>query len=183
MRFWGIRGNFEVIVEAGIRLFVLLYGAKERSLNVHRYFTYNKLNSSSKTQVKPEKLPPTEVAAEYHSLRVHCQIIEWKSNDLSEFRPTQWGWKNIHGRLEPIDTTLEPGPPELLNVIRCNCKLSTKTPCGAGNCSCRKNGLPCVAACGHCHGNNCTNVPQFNELVDDDDECFERNAFELFEFV
>ena len=25
---------------------------------------------------------------------------------------------------------LEPGPAELLNVTRCNCMLSTKTPCG-----------------------------------------------------
>lgn len=123
-------------------------------MRVQRYTTCNRLNSFSKTKEKPEKLSPTEKAAEYNSLR----------------------------RFEPIDTTLEPGPPELLNVIRCNCKLSTKTPCGKGNCSYRKNGLSCVAACGHCHGNNCANVVQFED-VDDEDECFERNAFELFEFL
>ena len=49
------------ITEAGIRLFLLLYGAKQTSLRVQRYTTYNRLNSFSKTKVKPEKLPPTEL--------------------------------------------------------------------------------------------------------------------------
>ena len=144
------------ILEAGIRLFLLLYGAKEATLNIHRYITYTRLNYSSKNQVKPEKLPPTESAAEFHSLRVHCQILKWKNEDQTDFSPTQWGWKNCNGSFEPIDTILEPGPAELLNVIRC--KLSTKNLCGANNCSCRKNGLPCVTACRNCHGNNCTHV-------------------------
>ena len=33
------------------------------------------LYSSSKTQIKLERLPPTESAAEHHSLPVHCQIL------------------------------------------------------------------------------------------------------------
>ena len=114
-----------------IRLFLLLYGAKETTLNMHRYITYARLNYSSKNQVKREKLPPTESAAEFHSLRVHCQILKWKNEDQTDFSPTQWGWKNCNVRFEPIDTILKPGPAELLNVIRCHCKLSTKNPCGA----------------------------------------------------
>ena len=82
---------------------------------------------------------------------------------------------------EPIDTILEPGPEELLNVIRCNRTLLTKNPCGANNCSCRKNGLPCVTACRNCHGNNCTNVSKVEIMDDSEDESFERNAFELFD--
>ena len=77
------------ILEAGIRLFLLLYGAKETTLNMHRYVTYTRLNYSSKNQVKPEKLPPTESAAEFYSLRVHCQILKWKNEDQTDFSPTQ----------------------------------------------------------------------------------------------
>ena len=121
------------------------------------------------------------MSAEFHSLRVHCQILKWKNEDQTDFSPTQWGWKNCNGSFEPIDTILEPGPAELLNVIRCNCKLSTKNPCGANNCSCRKNGLPCVTACRNCHGNSCTNVSKVEIMDDSEDESFERNAFELFD--
>ena len=64
------------ILEAGIRLFILLHGAKETILNMHRNITYTRLSYSSKNQVKPEKLSPTESAAEVHSSRVHCQILK-----------------------------------------------------------------------------------------------------------
>ena len=84
------------ILEAGIRLFLLLYGAKETTLNIHRYITYTRLNYLSKNQVKQEKLPPTESAAEFHSSRVHCQILKWKNEDQTDFSPTQWGWKNCN---------------------------------------------------------------------------------------
>ena len=53
------------ILKAGIRLFLLMYGAKQMALNMHRYITYTRLNYSSKNQVKPEKVPPPESAAEY----------------------------------------------------------------------------------------------------------------------
>ena len=132
-------------------------------------------------ELKPEKLLPTESAAEFYSLRVHCQILKWKNEDRTDFSPTQWGWKNCNGSFEPIDTILEPGQAELLNVIRCNCKLSTKMSCGANNCSCSKNGLPCVTACRNCHGNNCTNISKVEIMDDSEDESFERNAFKLFD--
>ena len=48
------------------------------------------------------------------------------------------------------------------------------------NCSCRKNGLPCVIACRNAHGENCTNVSKVEIMDDSEDESFERNAFELF---
>ena len=73
------------ILEARIRLFLLLYGAKETTLNMYRYITYTRLNYSSKNL----KLPLTESAAEFHSLRVHCQILKWKNEDQIDFSPTQ----------------------------------------------------------------------------------------------
>ena len=59
---------------------------------MHRYITYTRLSYSSKNQVKPEKLPPTESAAEFPSLRIHCQILKWKNEDQTDFSPTQWEW-------------------------------------------------------------------------------------------
>ena len=147
---------------------------------MYRYTTYTRLNYSSKTQVKPKKLPRTESAAEYDSLRVHCYSLKWKNEDQTDFSSPHWGWKNCIGSFEPINTILESGPAELLNVIRCSSKLSTKTLCGANNCSCRKIGLLCITACGNCHGKNCTNVSKFETMDDLEDESFERNAFELF---
>ena len=58
---------------------------------MHRYITHTRLNYSSKYQVKPEKLPPTESAAEFHSLQVHCQILKWKNKKQTDFSTTQWG--------------------------------------------------------------------------------------------
>ena len=69
---------------------------------------------------------------------------------------------------------------QLLNIIRCNYKLSTKTPCGANNSSCQKIGLPCITACGNCHGSNCTNISKVEIMDNSEDQSFERNAFEVF---
>ena len=64
-------------------------------------------------------------------------------------------------------------------VVKCNCKSSTKTPYGANNCSYRKISLPCISACGNCHGNNCTNVSKFEIMGDLANQSFEMNALEL----
>ena len=57
---------------------------------MHRYITYTRFNYSSKNQLKPEMLPPTESAAEHHSLRVRCQICNWENEDQckTDFSPT-----------------------------------------------------------------------------------------------
>ena len=41
-------------------------------------------------------------------------------------------------------------------------------------CSCRKHGLKCVSACGHCHGTECNNVSDV--FVDDNTADVENNA-------
>ena len=51
----------------------------------------------------------------------------------------------------------EPASDELLKVIRCNCKVTSKNLCRWKQCSCRSNGLKCVAACGGCRGTECQN--------------------------
>ena len=64
-------------------------------------------------------------------------------------------------------------PETLLKFVRCKCKLSTKNPCGTNICSCNKNGLKCVTACGDCQGKSCQNAEEIslspeNEEFDQD---------------
>ena len=54
-------------------------------------------------------------------------------------------------------TDQEPAPDELLNVIRCNCQATSKKLCSGKQCSCRSNGLRCIAPCGGCRGTECQN--------------------------
>jgi hypothetical protein len=60
------------VAQAGLKLFVSKYGGKDNNtLSNLRYTSYMNLLATSKSQVKPERLPPTENAAENHSYRVH----------------------------------------------------------------------------------------------------------------
>ena len=96
--------------------------------------------------ILPEKLPPSERAAHFHGFRVHLQVIIWKMlDDESQLDPTEWGWKSHNGHLLPIAADNEIAPAELLKVIRCKCKMTSKNPCGANTCTCRKNGLRCMS--------------------------------------
>ena len=60
----------EAISKAGVRLFVILFGGKQDdSLNYLQYVKFLEMASSSKA-IDPQKLPPTERAAHFHSLKV-----------------------------------------------------------------------------------------------------------------
>ena len=163
----------EQVGKAGARLFAILFGGKHGDdLNYLRYVKFLEMVSASKI-VDPQKLPPTERAAHFHSLRVHLQVILWKRlthQDL-DFNPEQWGWKLDGTQISPIMTDLAAGPESLLKFVRCKCKLSSRNPCGTNICSCRKNGLMCVTACGDCRGVNCNNAEDFtlDELEEDFD--------------
>jgi len=120
----------------------------------------------------------TENAAYYHCLRVHLQVIEWKTLMNTRLPPTYWGWKIVEGCFEPIMTDLEPAPPNILKFIRCKCNVASKNTCGSNICTSRKNGLKCVAACGSCNGVNCENSNNEIDQDDDDGEDDYRNIFE-----
>ena len=113
-----------------------------------------------------------ERAAYYHSLRVHLQIIVWKKllNGYDDLNPQQWGWRFDGGVLIPITTELDAAPDRLLKLVRCKCKLTSKNPYGSNMCSCRKNGLKCVTACGDCQGENCKNSEEVeeNDCIDEE---------------
>ncbi len=83
----------EQVGEAGIRLFVILFGGKKSdSLNSLRQAKYMEIVASAK-KIDPHRLPLT---ARAHSLlRVHLQVILWKelSVSVSSLNPLSWGWK------------------------------------------------------------------------------------------
>ena len=68
-----------------------------------------------------------------------------------------------------------------MNIVRCNCKQSSKNQCGSNLCSCRENGLSCVSACGGCCGiGYCNGNVNIEEDVSDDDIENYDNLFEKF---
>jgi hypothetical protein len=77
----------------------------------------------------------------------------------------EWGWRNVDSRYLPITTDLDPTPPELLNIIKCCCKMEKNRSCTSVHCNCVKHGLPCLAACKHCNGEACENTQRV--IVDD----------------
>lgn len=116
--------------------------------------------------LEPEKMPPTERAAYYHGLRVHFQVIEWKMLEQPvALDPLEWGWKMENDKLCPVTTDKPVAPDNLLKVIRCKCKKTSKNQCGSNICTCRKHGLKCVAACGGCHGEDCNNKMVCTKLL------------------
>ena len=135
----------------------------------------------------PGKLPPTEGAAKFHSMRVHLQVMVWETLDISVDDPTKWGWRKEDHALVPIPTDKPIAPDHLLKFIRCKCKKDTKNPCNSNRCSCRKYSMNCVAACGDCRGQHCSNSNAVvTEVTENDEEitCWWRlNLFTVCSFV
>ena len=123
--------------------------------------------TTSNCGLVPGRLPPTEGAAKFHSLRVHLQIVVWKTMNTSTLRPEDWGWKKEGETFLPIPTDQPIASDHLLKFIRCKCKKDAKNPCGTNRCTCKKFGLSCVAACGDCRGEYCNNASKKLEETDD----------------
>ena len=80
----------EQIATAGERALAILYNGKDDDLDQMLYSMLCDKLVSSKTQIKPEVLPPTSSAAKYHSMRVFCQVMQWKGREVD---PAKWGGK------------------------------------------------------------------------------------------
>ena len=77
--------------EAGAKFFVTLYGGKTcYNLTDLRYNKYINMAAKS-TKIKPEVLPPTKKAAQFHSLRVYFQLHEWNNLNSEVLKPEDWG--------------------------------------------------------------------------------------------
>jgi len=80
--------------------------------------------------LRPEYLPPTENSAKYHVMRVHLQVLHWKSLSTAGFSPQEWGWHLSDGRYQPITSNVEPTPMELLNIVRVSVILTAGSHVG-----------------------------------------------------
>ena len=147
----------EEVGTKGIAIFCNLYGGREDlSLNHLRYIRYQTMVARC-SNIEPERLPPTERAAHYHSLRVYLQVIQWDELDNKCCNALDWGWKIDKGVMHPIMTDLEAAPENVLKFIRCKYKVRGKKQCGTNQCSCFKAGLKCVSSCTGCYGEACHN--------------------------
>ena len=112
--------------------------------------------AATNTSIKIESLPLSEDSAYQHSLRVYLQVMNWKFLEEGDCNPTDCGWIPCNGQYCPVLTGEPVAPADILKVFRCKCKIISKSPCST-NCSCKKNGMHCVAACGNCQGDGCEN--------------------------
>ena len=153
------------IDQAGEAAFVVMYnGKKSDTLDGLRYKKYCDKVATSLTQVDPKVLPPTSASAKFHSRRVFLQTNQWKDPQC-DLLPEEWGWVRKDTGLHPILMDMPPAPAELLKIIRCNCT----TDCATARCTCKKHGMKCSMACGHCRGSSCSNANAFIEDEDDSD--------------
>ena len=121
----------------------------------------------------PERLPPTERAAHYHSLRVHLQIVRWKELNNNYLNALEQGWNLDKDVMRPIMTDLDAAPANVIKFICCKCKSTNKRQCATNLCSCHKHGLKCVVACGGCRGESCYNKLVDIAIEDDEDDSYE----------
>lgn len=150
-----VDGTADEVADAGRKLMVAIYGGKTQdNLTDMRYQAYCTSAAASSAELKSQKLPPTERATYFHSMRAHLQTIVWKCLRTGDIDPLQWGWHLSDGQLLPTMTDLQVAPDDLLKIVRCKCK----TTCATMMCSCRKLGHTCFSACEHCHGKLCTNT-------------------------
>lgn len=156
------------IEDAGKKAILLLYGCrKDETLQELRYRVFKEKVASSKTFVKPERLPPTESAVKYHAFRTYFQILQWMKKNTED--ACSWGWLNRNNEYFPKLSDLPPAPSSLLSLIRCKCMKG----CDDMRCSCRKMGLPCTDVCGQCHGSSCENVSQDHYMSDSEESDIE----------
>lgn len=179
------------VLDAGLQLMSYLYNGKcSESLNHLRYTMYMNMITTRSTPLRPECLPPSEAAAKFHIYRVHLQVRQWASLMSVEMNPEEWGWKIVDGRFMAINTDIDAAPADLLDVIKCRCKMDARRPCSSQLCTCVKHGLPCLAACKNCSGEVCENTHDVYdpgndvlELPDDDIVDSFANERELIDLV
>ena len=140
------------IEDAGIEILQYIYNSQGTPLSTLRV---NRYNQQSKNGVlRPENLPPTIGAAKQHCLRSYLQIQDWLVLKSMSRDPKQYGcFLTSTGSYEPTLTTDDIAPASLLKFISCNCSGN----CSTKRCSCKKNNVKCISACGKCHG-KCKNV-------------------------
>ena len=123
---------------------------RRESQDMMRYSKYMEI-AATKSEIKTESLPSSENTAQQHSFWVYLEVMDWKYLEEAHIDPLEWDWFLCNGLYHPVYTKQLAAPADWLRFVSCKCKLFSKRPCST-NCSCEKNGLYCVAACGNCRG-------------------------------
>ena len=159
-KFYDSDVSSEEVIGAGEKLLLMIFGAKEKTLNKLRFSKFCHKVATSNAAVTPESLCPTSDVAGLHSLRVYHQVQAWMGNDIPALN---WGWymrKDNH--LMPVMMSLPPAPQSLLKVIRCTCTTDCQ-----GRCTCYKFQLKCTCMCSNCKGVSCLNCERAAEVVEE----------------
>ena len=105
---------------------------------------------------------------------------------------THFGWEIQDGIPTPAIAQGDPAPPELIDVIQCQCRAQGKK-CSTEACGCHKQHLSCTSFCNCSGGENCCNpyttqedaqsaseedVAEDVETVDAEEEDFEEEGME-----
>lgn len=143
----------------------LFKGKAGMKLNALRFEKYKEKIATETSKVLAKRLPPTESATRFHSLRAYYQIQIWMNRD-KKLNPLEYGWHETNNRFTAILTNLQPAPSHLLSAIRCGCK----GVCDTRRCNCREAGLGCTSACKHCDSATCRNYNVSGEDEDDDED-------------
>ncbi|KAK3098071.1 hypothetical protein FSP39_015885 [Pinctada imbricata] len=146
-------------VEAAATTYVLaLYGqSRAQSLESARFNLFR----LKKRNPKVSALPPTSANLKQHAMRAHLQVMLWKAANrqgppIEAMDITNFGWTFEDGFPVPVIDQGIPAPPELTEVIRCQCKAQDKK-CGKETCSCHKDKLSCTSYCNCAGGGECFN--------------------------
>lgn len=153
----------EEVIQAGTAIFQYIYQGPDIELGQLRYIMFSR--KAVVGLIKPETLPPTQGAAIQHSLRAYLQTRDWILLQSMSLNPCDFGWTlGVHG-FEPIPTLHPMAPDKLLKLTSCNCHGD----CSNRRCSCKKNGVTCISACGVCAGIACKNSSHHDNDTQDDE--------------
>ena len=99
------------------------YVIREESLGMVRYSKYMKI-AAKKYEIKIESLPTSENAAQKHSYRLYLQVMDWKLLEDTPIDLLEWDWVLRNGLYYRVYTEKPAAPADLLDFVRCKCKLS-----------------------------------------------------------
>ena len=149
--FLDTEATMEAVIQAGIAVSEYIYHGLDTTLGENRYNMFSRKAVAG--VIKPETLPPTKgTAVAQHALRAYLQTRDWVLLQSMSLNPSDRWTLGVHG-YEPVPT-LDPMAPEgLLKFTSCNCHGD----CSNWRCSCKKNWVMCISACGVCKGITCKN--------------------------
>ena len=99
--------TYHIIKDLGTKAMTVMFGNDcSSNLETLRYNTLVKKNTTAKSFVHPERLPPTLSSIKFHGLRVYYQIMVCMGTD-DGMDALEWGWKVDNNQMVPIMTDMK----------------------------------------------------------------------------